>query len=422
MLAPICARGTFETLLRALPLIMSIFRANTIPGKIVAYRDIGKAVDEPRAEGTHDSGARKTLSTTRIHKKNTTTTASTPNRTLDDLEKPILTESASSSFVWDGWPDDVLKKDFSFDEVERLDDLQVHWATKTNGTRLGDIFALTWEGGKKSVRKCLGIIECDNPDCRIIIRPRTHPKPLQAQLQQSCKCGAVLYHERCSVHETLWKWAEGIHWTNSGAHKHPRPTHMLHLSGEEKNRFQDLVQAHPTVGPLGLIVGVPGINGPGKSVTEISDIFWNADRVSKERSKIKQGADVGGDGFIAAFKKLEEDHPEFVVSSTFGIVTVVSLQTPFMRSLLVRDTTLEEPVNGTVNDATHGWWSERNALLIVTSVYDVKTQSWSPSLFSYSNGARTLHFKYHFVALFQGIAEEADSRGIDIEDRLFAGV
>ncbi|CAA7263522.1 unnamed protein product [Cyclocybe aegerita] len=197
---------------------------------------------------------------------------------------------------------------------------------------------------------------------------------------------------------------------------------MLHLSGEEKNRFQDLVQAHPTVGPLGLIVGVPGINGPGKSVTEISDIFWNADRVSKERSKIKQGADVGGDGFIAAFKKLEEDHPEFVVSSTFGIVTVVSLQTPFMRSLLVRDTTLEEPVNGTVNDATHGWWSERNALLIVTSVYDVKTQSWSPSLFSYSNGARTLHFKYHFVALFQGIAEEADSRGIDIEDRLFAGV
>ena len=55
---------------------------------------------------------------------------------------------------------------------------------------------------------------------------------------------------------------------------------------------------------MNLIVGIPGINGPGESVADISDTFLNAGRVGKERLKLKHGSDAGGgDSFIAALLK-----------------------------------------------------------------------------------------------------------------------
>ena len=61
---------------------------------------------------------------------------------------------------------------------------------------------------------------------------------------------------------------------------------------------------HPTVGPLGLIVGIPGLHGPGESVAEISDALLNSGRVGKERLKVKHVSDpLGGDSFILSFAK-----------------------------------------------------------------------------------------------------------------------
>ncbi|KIJ91296.1 hypothetical protein K443DRAFT_14520 [Laccaria amethystina LaAM-08-1] len=77
---------------------------------------------------------------------------------------------------------------------------------------------------------------------------------------------------------------------------HDRPTHTLHLLPEERHRFDAIVSAHPGIGPLRLIVGVPGINGPGESVADISDVLLNADCVSKEKQKIKKTKTQGGDG------------------------------------------------------------------------------------------------------------------------------
>ena len=90
---------------------------------------------------------------------------------------------------------------------------------------------------------------------------------------------------------------------NDGFHQHRRPGHILHIAWDEQIHFQALVNAHPTVGPLGLIVGIPGVAGPGESVTDISDVFLNAGHVGKEHLKLKKGSQIGGDVFIAAFTK-----------------------------------------------------------------------------------------------------------------------
>ncbi|TFK35257.1 hypothetical protein BDQ12DRAFT_668748 [Crucibulum laeve] len=110
-----------------------------------------------------------------------------------------------------------------------------------------------------------------------------------------------------------------------------------------------------------------------------------------------------------AFAKFSAEHKGFVIHSKLDEVTVISLQTPFMRSQLIKDYILDEPVNGLVSDAAHGWW--RDELLC-----------WVPGVFSYSNGASAEHYKYHFLAVFYSMASEASDRQFEIFDRMFAGV
>ncbi|KAF8810586.1 hypothetical protein BYT27DRAFT_7221923 [Phlegmacium glaucopus] len=160
------------------------------------------------------------------------------------------------------------------------------------------------------------------------------------------------------------------------------------------------------VGPLGLIVGVPGVNGPGESVADISDVFLNAGRVGKERLKIKKGSQSsgGGDAFIVAFAKFSEEHRGFVIFSQPDAVTVIS------------ERLLDGPINGLVNDAAHGWWRERNSLLVMSSSYCPYLLCWVPGVISYTNGASAVHFKCHFLAVLQSIAYEAELKGFQIMD------
>ncbi|KAF5379487.1 hypothetical protein D9615_006638 [Tricholomella constricta] len=306
-------------------------------------------------------------------------------------------EDSGAEVHWDGWPDGKFERDFTLDEVNETNDLAIHWAhTVGGGDRKGQRFAEEWTSGKRATRTCLGILQCDNQDCEITVRPHTKPQSLRTQLLKPCSCGAMLYHLKCDVKSILWTWSKGIHYQNSGYHVHRRPPRKLHLLPEEKRRFEAMVNAHPQVGPLQLIVGVPGIDGPGESVADISDVLLNADRVTKERQKLKRPADTGGDHFIRAFAKFEQEHPGFIILSTIGKVTVISVQTPFMQSQMVKDEVLDGPVNGMVSDAAHGWWKERTS--------------------------RGEHFMYHFLAVFQTIAHEAQKRHLEVEDRLFAGV
>lgn len=214
----------------------------------------------------------------------------------------------------------------------------------------------------------------------------------------------------------------GIHYSNGGYHNHDRLTHVLHLLPQEQARFEAVVTAHPRVGSLGLIVGVPGLKGPGESVADISGVLLNADRVRKEKQKVKKTEPHGGDSFVSEFAKFSAEHKGFVIHSKLDEVTVISLQTPFMRSQLVKDYILDEPVNGLVSDAAHGWWRERTSLLIVSSCYCSELLCWVPGVFSYSNGASAEHYKYHFLAVFHSMACEALEQQKEISDRMFAGV
>ena len=333
---------------------------------------------------------------------------------------PTKTQRLDSD--WDGWPDGTFEREFTFEEVEAYNNLQVHWATKSHGVRGGNSFAEEWRDGKRLRRDCLGIIECDNPDCAIAIRPQTTPKGIDRQVREGCKCGAVLSHFRCLVRSTLWTYSKGVHFINAGEHNHARPGHILHISKTEQVRFETLVNTNPATGPLGLIVGVPGINGPGDSVADISDVFLNAGRVGKERLKVKMKSYFGGDSFIAAFAKFLTEHPEFVIYSQLDAITVISVQSPFMRSQMVKERLLEGPINGLVSDAAHGWWKERSSLLVVSSIYCPDLLCWVPGVLSYANGASAEHFKYHFLGVIQSIAQEAELKKHPITDQLFAGV
>jgi hypothetical protein len=324
---------------------------------------------------------------------------------------------------WDGWPDGFFERDFTFHDVDNYNNLQVHWATKTHGHRGGFDSSDTWEHGKKQHRECLGIIECDNPDCLITIRPQTTRARIDKQLRERCKCGAVLDHTTCDVKSFTWTYSKGVHFVNGGFHKHARPGHILHISKDEQVRFEAIVNTHPTVGPLALIVGVPGVNGPGESVADISDVFVNAGRVGKERLKIKKGGQVGGgDAFISAFAKFSQEYRGFVIFSQLDVVTVISVQSVLMRTEMVKERLLDGPINGLVNDAAHGWWKERTSLLVMSSSYCPDLLCWVPGVISYTNGASAEHFKCHFLAVLQSIAHEASLKGHPVTDKLFAGV
>ncbi|KAF9032059.1 hypothetical protein BJ165DRAFT_1358081 [Panaeolus papilionaceus] len=331
------------------------------------------------------------------------------------------TPVGSSTPDWDGWPDGYFTRNFTQDEFNETGKLRTHWAMFVNGgDRKGQTSSSTWEGGKKATRRCLGVIECDDPVCKVLIRPYT--KGHQQQLQEKCKCGGTLELRSCNVVSVLHTWAGGVHYSNGGYHLHRRPTHILHLLPDQENRFQELVRSHPKSGPLQLVVGVPGLHGPGKSAADISRVFLNAARVSKERQKVTNEIGPSADGFIASFSRFEDEHPGFVINSVIGKVTVISVQTEFMRSQLVKDSTLNGPINGMVNDAAHGWWRESNSLLMVTSTYCPQLHCWVPSVMSYTNGASTEHFTQHFQAVFQSISLEVKKRKRKLTDADFAGV
>lgn len=344
--------------------------------------------------------------------------------------KPARLENASVTLntdPWDGWPDGEFEIDVTYDELPAFDDFKIHWAHRGRSERGGNEHADNWKKGKQYTRTCLGVIVCDNPNCRAAVRPGTSPEKIYRQLQEPCSgdnCYSQVFHQKCNIQANTYKWSGGVHFCNSGVHTHDRP-HALHALKHEQERFTKVVKANPNTGPLGLIVGVPGIDGPGESVADISPVYVNIDRVSKERRKIKQTTDSGGDSFIAAFSKFDEDYPGFVIFRVFGKVTVISVQSPFMQSNLIKSESSkikDRAVNGTVNDAAHGWWRVRNSLLMITSAYSPLLSRWVPGVMSYTNGASKEHFKYHFLAVFHSMADEAKERGIPLEDWLFAGV
>ncbi|KAJ7078164.1 hypothetical protein B0H15DRAFT_1001560, partial [Mycena belliarum] len=328
---------------------------------------------------------------------------------------------------WDGWPDGDYSHLFSLEEAEACDNLRVHWACEPlGGSGAGSPEAEIWHDGKITRRKCQGVIECTSRACNILIRPQTRAAGIRKQLEVSCSCGGTLAHIPCHVVSVLHTFKHGVHYQNGGLHSHPRPTARLHMSRKETADLRQIVQANPTAGPLKLLVGRPGIDGPGKSVAEITPVLYNSERIRYERRKILKGSGLGrnnGVNFSRQFAKFQEEHPGFIREAQFGKIGIIVMQTPFMAASLVKATIGDEAINGIVSDAAHGVWKVKNDLLVVSSTFEPEAlKCWVPGLMSWTNGGTAEHYRIHFYHLFRGIGEECAERNLEVSDDLFANV
>src|SRR5690242_5708068 len=78
------------------------------------------------------------------------------------------------------------------------------------------------------LQKCLGIIKCTTSECLFNLRPQTRADGRAAQERLTCPVcleDESLKYERCrgNVSLKIYRWKDGAHVINSGAHLHSRP-------------------------------------------------------------------------------------------------------------------------------------------------------------------------------------------------------
>ncbi|KAF8833135.1 hypothetical protein BDN67DRAFT_1006384 [Paxillus ammoniavirescens] len=274
----------------------------------------------------------------------------------------------SDKVLWDGWPDADFQQLFTWEQFHQTSGLMEHWANMNKGgDKHGNDRALTWQEGFKTHQQCMGVIVCQEPTCGVITRPQTRQAKVQAQLTKGCICGSKLqYLDSCPATSTLHAFRDGVFFIHKGTHNHPRPAHKLHLMRSERTKFEVIVAAHPNAKPSQLLAGIPGITGPQQSVVEILSVLINMDRIKAELRRMR---DMHSGEFADDFANFQNDHPDFIVHHTFGVVSVVVMQTPYMASTMIKDFIDNEAVNGIVSDVAHGFWKDSKNLLIFSSTF-----------------------------------------------------
>jgi hypothetical protein len=217
----------------------------------------------------------------------------------------------------------------------------------------------------------------------------------------------------------LYSFKGGVYYIHKGVHQHPKQTHILHLSRDERARFEQIVFENPTAGPAALISGRNGLTGACKSVATISTVLLNEDRVKAELQALRGKSTRN---FVDDFADFQRNHPGYVLYSQFEVVTVVVVQTQFMVSQLVINFIEDEAVNDIVSDAAHGFWHSSKDLLIISSTYSALLACWVPGLMTYANGGSAEHYRLHFLILFNSMADECEKHGREVNDELFGDV
>lgn len=278
--------------------------------------------------------------------------------------------------------------------------LIIHWPHRNRSTNIGRLDAETPEEGRLSRMVCKGMIRCTNSDCKLVEWPIVKDqKRILDQLDEPCLCGASREVVTCPVIAKVRMWKGGIRLTNSDWHTHDPPPHILHLLNDEKEEFRAVVKAHPKATPLQLVIGPPGLTGPGESVAKITPVLRNTSRVSYERRNfVREEIGTGGDSFFQAYAKLKIANPEFIRREVLGEVTVICCQTSFMRAQLVHNAIIEEPINGIITDGAHKFFRSVPFTTVTMKILYSKNRSGQDFLLS----LRHMQLRCHdgFLAFF----------------------
>ncbi|KAJ8075425.1 hypothetical protein PM082_019763 [Marasmius tenuissimus] len=162
---------------------------------------------------------------------------------------------------WNGYPDGSFTTSLTWEQFRVLNELKVDWAYSGYGRRnvKGEADdADDPQFGKRSFRGCLGILQCDNPHCELMVRPKVKSKLRREQEGQLCMCneqdedsGDLLTDYRLAIFPcpniaTLIKWKEGVKYRNGCAHNHPPFERKKRLSPIEQHRADLPIKANPT--------------------------------------------------------------------------------------------------------------------------------------------------------------------------------
>ncbi|KIK53823.1 hypothetical protein GYMLUDRAFT_63495 [Collybiopsis luxurians FD-317 M1] len=78
--------------------------------------------------------------------------------------------------------------------------------------------------------------------------------------------------------------------------------------------------------------------------------------------------------------------------------------------LLLSEATIDDPVNGLVTDAAHGYCH----LCVLCNI-----GCWVPRLFTVSDGAMRDHYWHNFLGVFELILDITQQKGIEVKDEMF---
>ncbi|KAF7317558.1 hypothetical protein MKEN_00842700 [Mycena kentingensis (nom. inval.)] len=330
---------------------------------------------------------------------------------------------------WSFWPEGDWSADYPIEMITELE-LAVNWAFQTRGIG-GSVQADNYRDGKQTRRKCLGWMECDNADCKIIVRPHSRHVLRVKQLAKPCECGArMVHHNVCNVTSRYWVYRGGVHYANGGEHAHVKPPRLKRISPADRKAFKQIVVEHPRARPAELLAGRAAIGGPGASVAQINEVFLNPGRIQSERRKILNPGNTTRDThIIPELEKLQAEYPDWTVRVYWhNDIKVVALQSPFMRRRSLKVLIVEEAANGFVSDAAHNYFKSQKGklnLLFVSSTFEPDfLKCWVPVVMCFSNGATAAHYAIHFRLLFDGIWEEFEVSVPDgvLGDALLANV
>jgi len=328
-----------------------------------------------------------------------------------------LIASDTSNRQWNpcnnSFPQGSFVQNFSTQFAAETNNLAVSWAFIVRSHRGGSADASSWKHGQKIGRKCIGIIICNGPRCQAIHRPKTKPKALAQQLQDTCSlCGGNFLHMTCNVVSMLHTWKGGVHYRNGGVHQHAQPP-AAHLSLQETKEFRDIVTAHPDAGPAALRVGTARLDGTARPAADITPLLNNIGRIAYQRRKVRdtEGVYIGGDEFMAAIGTFNREHPGFIVLMETIPLAIIVLQNDFMRrqsaNVFLHK---QEAVNGFHTDSAHKYFNSR-AFLMITSCYSSVMQQWIPVVASWIPNGSADSLRPHFVVLFRGMYTEARREG-----------